>query len=833
MSGFPRPNLLALATATALLTLGVLPVSASTPGGTQSLLQQRLQMPAEFREHLFGTPISVRVELDGVHLGDADVLLDEDNRVQLLGFGDSLDSPLPRHDRERWASQLAEPIALGVQETPARGLKAIHYSLESSLLTLLSVEGAASEQRYITQSTSGSSGLLLRNTLAYSGGRDQESALRYGAELQGSVGLWSTLGNYHYYHSNVASDVDGHYISALHAQREFQDQFLRVGYFLPNFQGVTRQPRTPGTQNDTTLGIMVGSSDALRVDTGGASVYPVYVTAGRDGVVEIYRDGALIATQSVVAGMQELNTRRLPGGIYDVELRVLEDGRVVSQESATIHKPGNWSDPTRRWRYSAFAGQQRGLLDSGGDRGGQDGRLAVGAVVNRLVHPRAVAGLAVQKVGQSRTAGASLDWQVSDRLNFYTNLYDATDAGRGADVLGMYRYAQGSIGVAHARNWVERRQLLPAEEGFPQRWQTDGGWQDSSSVSLSHRFSNRDSANIRLAHNRGFNEGLSFDASWSRRQTLFGAEASWRLSVYDRPPMSYVGAGRQRGIDFTLNLALGDDRRRYSGSVGSAARLDRHRDVYASASVHQQVDAEWLQSIQGTVTADRSGLGVGAAASFDQQQLQGDAQVMRTAEGSTAGSVNLESTLALGGGAAALLGRSQAANATTGMIVDVRSDYPGLQLRADDSSSGGVVLKAGRNFVPVTAYKPGHINFDFEGNGAPAAMIQPATLSYQLNKGGVQHASVDVVRTFTVMGQIVGPDGTGVRGVHAVNHVGRSVSQDEGFFTLQLSAREPAIELQFPDNTHCDITLDEGRFPREGDVLMVGALQCPADAAPR
>ncbi len=82
----------------------------------------------------------------------------------------------------------------------------------------------------------------------------------------------------------------------LAAQREFRDNFLRVGYFLPNFQGVTRQPRAPGSLSHTTVGMMAGSSDSLAIDSRAPSLYPVYVTANREGTVEVFRDGSLIQT---------------------------------------------------------------------------------------------------------------------------------------------------------------------------------------------------------------------------------------------------------------------------------------------------------------------------------------------------------------------------------------------------------------------------------------------------------------------------------------------------------------------------------------------------------
>ncbi|AWH29567.1 fimbrial protein [Stenotrophomonas sp. YAU14A_MKIMI4_1] len=791
-----------------------------------SLADQRERMPAEFREHLFDAPLSVRVELDGQYLGDAEIILNDDSKVAVLRFSESYDSVLSEADRNRVAEQLAEPVALGLQQ--GGQLAAVHYSIESSLLSILSGDGAPDNagQRYLAQPDGGSNGMMLRNSLNYSGGQDLDSSVRYGADLQASLGQWHVLGNYQYYKSDFESDANGHYIGALHAQREFHDHFLRVGYFLPTFQGVTRQPRAPGTQNYTSLGIMAGSSDALLADISSESVYPVYVTASREGVVEIYRDGTLISTQAVRPGMQQIDTRRLPGGIYDIEMRVVEDGQVTSREVAAIHKPNSWRDPARRWRYSVFAGRQQGLLDSGSDP--QRNKAAAGAVVNYLLHPRAVVGATVQQVGERRSSGASLDWQASDRFNLYTNIYDSTDAGRGIDAQGLFRYRAGSIVASHARSYVEQRDRLRGDRNVPPRWRTYGGWQDSSSLTLNHRFGDRDSVNLRVARNSGFNAGTAVDVSWQRRQRIFGSDGNWRVSVYDRPGSGFTDYKRQRGIDFTLSLSLGSDDRRYSGSLGSRSGLGGERDLYASATVQQDVGKPWLQTLQGNVNADRYGVGAGVGAYFDQQRLHGDVQLQRSSFGGLSGSVNLESTLALGGGKAAMLGRSQTASANTGMIVDLRSDFPNVELRADDSRGGGVILKPGRNFVPVRAYRPGHVQIDFNGNNAPTASIHPATISYHLNKGGVMAAVIDVTRTFTVMGQITDPDGRGVRGVHVLNHAGRSVSQDEGFFTLELSAREPAVELRYPDQRSCALELDETRYPREGDVLMVGALQCPS-----
>lgn len=821
----PRPVPLRLAVAiAAMLAAASAQATAGVPDAQVSLLEQRDRMPAEFREHLFGNPLTVRVELEGQYLGDAEVLLHEDNRVQLIGFVESIDSPWPQSERTRWAEQLAEPLPLGICAPQCRGLAALHYSLANSLLSLLTPATASAEQRNIALPASGSHGLIVRNSLAVHGGQDQPASARYSAELSGSIGLWSTVGSYQYYAQPGSTE---HYLSALYAQRELGDHFVRAGYFLPTFEGIIRQPRAPGTQNDTALGVMFGSSDVLLADTRSASVYPVYVTANRDGVVEILRDGNLLATQAVKPGVQEIDTRRLPGGIYDVVLRVIEDGQEASRETASIHKPSRWRDPTRRWRYSAFAGQQRSLLDS--DRSMQEGEIAAGAVVNYLLHPRAVAGATVQQIGTRRATGLSMDWQASDRFSAYTNFYTSSDAGRGVDLQGLYRYRAGSVVANHARSWAEQRHRLPASEGAPPRWETRGGWQDTTAVSITHRFSHRDNASLRVARSSGFTRGTGIDVSYGRRETLFGRhDVNWRVSAYDRPGSRFTHYRRQRGIDLTVSVSLGSERRSYSGSLGSRTGEAGQRDGYVTAVATQRVDGKILRSVNGMVTAERSGIGAGAGAYLQSPLLEGDVQLYRGAgSGHVGGSANLDSTVVIGGGHAAVLGQGRSGSMDTGIIVDVRSDFPDITLRADDSRGGGVQLRPGRNFVPVTAYRAGQVQFDFHGRHAPAAALQPATISYHLNKGGVVHTTVDVLRTFTVMGQVLDADGNGMRGVQVINHAGRSVSQEEGFFTLELSARAPVVELRYPNRISCVLTMEEGRHPREGDVLMVGGIGCP------
>jgi hypothetical protein len=138
----------------------------------------------------------------------------------------------------------------------------------------------------------------LRNRLNINGGGAHATSGRYDLEARSSLDLWTTVADYQL--SQTAYRGPRHHtqrrrlLRSLYAQREHTGHYLRAGVFTPQHHGITRQPRGRLGDTDTTLGLMIGSSDAL--DNGSAipSAFPVYVTANRQSVAEIFRDGVLI-----------------------------------------------------------------------------------------------------------------------------------------------------------------------------------------------------------------------------------------------------------------------------------------------------------------------------------------------------------------------------------------------------------------------------------------------------------------------------------------------------------------------------------------------------------
>lgn len=163
------------------------------------------------------------------------------------------------------------------------------------------------------------------------------------------------------------------------------------------------------------------------------------------------------------------------------------------------------------------------------------------------------------------------------------------------------------------------------------------------------------------------------------------------------------------------------------------------------------------------------------------------------------------------------------------MIVDVVSDVEDILLRADDLSGGSTTLRPGRNFVPITAYKSSSLSFDFEGNHAPAATIEPARKRYHLNKGGVDYQTLQVMQTVTVLGRLIDQAGNPLKGHHIINHASRGVSEVDGFFSMELNVKAPTLEVRKGNSVLCKFRINTDKTSLINDVVEIGDLRCQPD----
>ncbi|MFM4711410.1 CS1-pili formation C-terminal domain-containing protein [Aeromonas veronii] len=788
-----------------LLLLGSL-LSASLAADPALLLQQARQLPEGFAEHFFGVPLMVRVTVDGRLLGDGEVLLGQDNSVQLLSLVDVQESEFDEGARERWLSRLGTTLPLGEcdQRCP-EGILGLQYSLEESQLSVLTgeIEQEARDLRFMTLPQE-SKGLLVQNQLNLVQGTQRNG--HYNLQLEGSWGQWTPfMEGDATWQEGQSSEVG---LAQLYGERLHEANFYRFGFFFPSAQGLVRQPNYYSGATPTVLGMMWGSSDLLRREHGVPSLAPIQVAPARPGMVEIYRDGNLIQSQPVVSGLQALDTRSLPGGIYEVELRLLEDGQEARRWREMIYKPSNWQTPEEPWRFNLFAGRQTRWLERQGD---SDLEGASGGVaVNHLLLPSLVVGAGSQYVDRQAQHALSLDWEATSQLHGFASLNQSVGMGWGYDLQGIYWHGNSSLVASHSRNLRKQGEASAV-----------------SSLSLQQSLEKWGSLGLYVSHQSGRGNGA--DVGWHYSDRLWGRWVTWGVTLFDRPGSESTAQQRDRGSTLSLTINLGGDDRQLSLGLGS--NTSRSGGAQRSAYLNYQQEVDWgpLRQVSVGSTHDSYGTGLSGYGRFAAPWLGGDLFAQHSSYNEqVTGGINLESVVALGREGELALGSREMGSMgnEAAMILDINTDDEAARIRVSDDLGSVQTLGPGRHLVSVPALQSGALQLEMADHEGTPLTIKPSVLPYHLNRGGVGYGQVNAVSTVTVIGRLLNTQGTPMKGAVVVNHVGRTISEIDGFFAVEMSRMNSNLHVEHQGGLQCNLALDMKMIESENDTVLLGDVIC-------
>ncbi len=772
------------------------------------LLQQARQLPEGFEEHFFGVPLMVRVTVDGRLLGDGEVLLGRDNSVQLLSLVDVQESEFDEVARERWLSKLGSHLPLGeCGRACPEGIVGLQYSLEESQFSVLTneVEKAARDQRFMVLPQE-SKGLLVQNQLNLVQGSQRNG--HYNLQLEGSWGQWTPfMEGDATWQEGQSSEVG---LAQLYGERLHEANFYRLGFFFPSAQGLVRQPNYYSGATPTVLGVMWGSSDLLRRERGVPSLAPIQVAPARPGMVEIYRDGNLIQSQPVVSGLQALDTRSLPGGIYEVELRLLEDGQETRRWREMIYKPSNWQTPEEPWRFNLFAGRQTRWLVRQGDSDleGASG----GAAVNHLLLPSLVVGAGSQYVDRRAQHSLSLDWEATSQLHGFASLNQSVGMGWGYDLQGIYWHGNSSLVASHSRNLRKQGEASAV-----------------SSLSLQQSLEKWGSLGLYVSHQSGRGNGA--DVGWHYSDRLWGRWVTWGVTLFDRPGSESTAQQRDRGSTLSLTINLGGDDRQLSLGLGS--NTSRSGGAQRSAYLNYQQEVDWgpLRQVSVGSTHDSYGTGLSGYGHFAAPWLGGDLFAQHSSYNEqVTGGINLESVVALGREGELALGSREMGSMgnEAAVILDIAADDEAARIQVSDDLGSVQTLGPGRHLVSVPALQSGALQLEMADHEGTPLTIKPSMLPYHLNRGGVGYGQVNVMSTVTVIGRLLSKEGKPLKGAVVRNHIGRTISENDGFFVIEMSKKNPSLQIEHDGRLQCQMLLNQDDKKWRQDTWLLGDLVCHA-----
>lgn len=758
-------------------------------------------LPEDFRQYFYNSELIVQVFLNDVRLFDAAVALNENGEIYLLRtINDAPD--IDPDIRTLWDTILQKGVTIGKCENDCpSGLMAVQYRLDSSVLKIYTsnYETSRTKSSYIAVPHDTPGGMIMYNDASVT---NTASSRSWGinSTLTSSLAGWSqrasfqssgTDGEYHYSNSSLYE---------LYTQKELPGNFIRLGFFTPDSD--TGNVQTAGFGYDSVAGAMWGTSDALLANTDSVSVWPVYVTGRNQSIAEIWRDGRLIHTQQLQAGVQALDTRHLPGGIYDITIKIIENGQAVDTQQAQIYKPQGWNDPNRRWRMNLWSGQRR-TLGTGDAHLREDHPFSAGGGIDVLAHPRAVLGLSgavTEKEYQLRTR-ANITLSPDDTLFAQYTLGNMEYQSSQNTDIRYYRniYGGGSASLFWRSTITD---IYGSRTSSRQQGDTWGG-----TLALRLPWSTSLIATGQYI-DTAWRQGVGADVSVTTLATLSGRDMNFRVSAYDRP--GFTGNARDRGVSFGINISLAPAARHL---ISAETGMNQNQGYSSLNYQWQPGDDNGIRSLGGGVSYSPQNTVISGNASVDTPYISGDGYVQHNTQGSTNTlGGNLSQVLVIGGNTVASMNGNNSRSMESALIVDVDSDDENANVVASGTMAE-TQLKAGRNIVPVELWKKGTVQFS--ASGGESLQLYPSSHSVQMRRGSVKYIKVKAVKTFTVVGMLKDDKGEILKNRYVSSDVSGALINAEGVLTLdsgvsnghlivKADTNQPEMKCELPANRDKD-----------------------------
>lgn len=597
-------------------------------------------------------------------------------------------------------------------------------------------------------------------------------------------------------------------------ERDFNGRRLAFG--LLNTWNLQSIASMSALNSSKVYGITYGNNSSSKVNHSQLSLTPITVFLPSAGEVRIYREGKLLSIQSFPMGSFEVDTAPLPFGIYQVEVEVVIDGKVHSKQAQTVNKTFNMRGATlNEFRWEIFSGyvdykkriknRDNEYRTSNSDNtwlvgGAGTVTLGVFSGLNLQASTYAFDDLAVLETNANLqlSENISTSWQSlfandgSDR-NIITASYSLPkglgslwvnkEKGNMKDDFPMYDSDNYSFGTTL---------------NFTQFWEYAGSFTYSYTKDL-----------------RDKNKSNNFEYSTTLYNGRYGS-MSLRTGIqryhYDNQNSTnekYVT------LDFSLPLATWLSAGVSSSNGNVRGELSASKSFENSAISNAGLSVSTLLHDKDGTDSDFSVNGYGM---FDTKYSTGTLSMSRPNNDRLNTTLTARGSLAYSDMNFSASGKQE----TSGVIVKTGIDGEG-QIAANVNGQR-FVLSGSNNFIPLSPYGTYKVELLNDKNSEDSFDIASGRVkNVVLYPGNVAVHQPELKQMVTVFGRMKSPDGTLLVSAQVRNHIGRTQTDNQGQFAMDVDKRYPVISLQQDDKQICEAELD---LSSARGVLWVGDVIC-------
>ena len=566
-------------------------------------------------------------------------------------------------------------------------------------------------------------------------------------------------------------------------------------------------------------GASYGNKGSTVVENTALSLTPITVFLPAAGEVHVFRDGRLLSVQNFSMGSYEIDTSRFPYGVYDVTVDIVVNGRTVNTRVSRVNK--------------IFARQQAAGLDQlswqvfGGsldyDRvsykrnhyhnaGSEQTWIAGGAASLTLA---ILSGLNVKSTLYGFDSNAVNETDLTLNVNEYVSVATQTlvaNDGTWRNVSSVSLNASGGFGSV----WASREDSkigdrLPVQER--------DNYSIGGTINLGRFIPHGGSLTVSQTENRySGNKYRNLDYSttlYAGRYATVGLRAGVQRYYYN----NRNDDGRQEryvSLDFSLPLAswlsVGASRDRYGATQGNISARKQFEDgPITSAGIAASTRLSGEQNYGNDYS-------VNGNMSYATKYNAGTVSVTRSADNATNLNFSSQGSVAWAGGDFGLSKERQ----RSGIIV--KTGLAGDGRLAAKINNRHYVLSGKSSFIALPPYAQYKLEIMNDRNSEDSFdIVSGRKQSLNLYPGNVGVVAPEVKSMVTVFGRVRYPNGQLAANIDIHNHIGKTRTDANGEFAIDIDKTFPVITLVSANGNICEADLD---LEKARGAAWVGDVQC-------
>ncbi|WP_353170341.1 CS1-pili formation C-terminal domain-containing protein [Acinetobacter rudis] len=544
-------------------------------------------------------------------------------------------------------------------------------------------------------------------------------------------------------------------------------------------------------------GVTYGNKSSTIIEDQKQSLVPILVFLPSAGTIQVYRDGRLLSIQNFSMGSHELDTSTFPNGVYNVEVKTIVNGQETSTTSAQVNKTfGRQSSVTDKLSWQAFGGMLEYSKRYDQDAIHTDERtwlMGIAAAKNYayLSGVRLASTFYVFDKNAVAEAESNITFTPNSSLSFQTML--ATDRSYRATTALSYSLPKG-----YASFWG----AFDISEIGDRLYFTDN---KSYSLGLS--------MNLNQLYNKLGLLTVSYSDDLKRDNRLMNVE--YFQTIYNNRYVDMqVRTGLQRSqydtqqntqdkyIYFDLRLPFS---KWFSAGVNS-----RNSNVYANASYKQNFNHQVIENVglDFSQMVNRKNNDVDSD-NFTASGYVGYKTKYNSGNLSMSGSRNSYSLNYTSQGSIATSGKNFVLgndNLSSGVIIETGLNDKGSM--AAEINGQSYTLTGQKNFIPLAPYAEYVIELMNDKSSVDSVSIAEGRKSrVTLYPGNVALLQPEIKQMVTVFGRVYYPNGELAANANIHNHIGKTTTDANGEFSLDVDKRYPMLTLIERNGDICESTL--------------------------